>query len=114
MFAPRFSILTGLLGIFLMASASRFDAAEAVQIVSHIRREALASSVLTTAGYSKRRHILEIEFCNGAVYRYLEVPVSVYQGLLSADSKARYYDTKIKGNYHSLRLRAAKSSRQVN
>ena len=63
------------------------------------------SKVIAAIGYSKRRHILEIEFVNGAIYRYLEVAPSVYRDLITADSKARYYDTNIKGNYPSVRVR---------
>jgi hypothetical protein len=81
------------------------EAAEPAKIVSHIRREPIPSSALTAAGYSKRFHIMEIEFCNGAVYRYLDVPPGVYREFMSADSKARYYDWNIKGHYQSLRLR---------
>ena len=82
-------------------SASRARTA----VASHIPREAVVSKVIASIGYSKRRHILEIEFVNGAIYRYLEVAPSVYRDLISADSKARYYDTNIKGNYPSVRVR---------
>jgi hypothetical protein len=74
-------------------------------VTSHIPRESVASKVIASIGYSKRLHILEIEFVNGAVYRYLEVAPSVYRDLMTADSKARYYDTNIKGNYPSVRVR---------
>jgi KTSC domain len=83
------------------------SAAEPAAIRSHIRREPLPSTALATAGYSKKLHILEIEFCNGAIYRYLDVPPAVYRDLLSAESKARYYDWNIKGRYRSLRLRTS-------
>jgi hypothetical protein len=82
-------------------------AAEPAQIVSHIRREPVASTALTAAGYSKRLRIMEIEFCNGAIYRYLDVPAAVYREFRSAESKAQYYDWNIKGRYRSLRLRTA-------
>jgi hypothetical protein len=74
-------------------------------VISHIPRESVVSSVIASIGYSKRRHILEIEFTNRAVYRYLEVPPSVYRALVSAESKARYYVGNIKGNYPSVRVR---------
>jgi len=80
-------------------------AAEPARIVSHIRREPIASSALTAAGYSKRLHIMELEFTNGAIYRYLGVPPGVYREFMSADSKAQYYDWNIKGRYRALRLR---------
>ena len=79
--------------------------ADSTAIVSHIPREHVQSSGLASVGYSKRRHILEIEFVNGAVYRYLDVPPAVYRDLVSADSKTRYYVLNIRHNYRSLRVR---------
>ena len=72
---------------------------------SHIPRELVASKGIASIGYSKRLHILEIEFLNGAVYRYLQVAPSVHRDLMASDSKARYYDANIKGNYPSVRVR---------
>jgi hypothetical protein len=74
-------------------------------VTSHIPRESVVSKGIASIGYSKRLHILEIEFVNGAVYRYLQVAPSVHRNLMTADSKARYYDANIKGNYPSLRVR---------
>ena len=74
-------------------------------VISHIPRDRVTSNVIASIGYSRRRHILEIEFQNGAVYRYLEVSPSVYHDLMGADSKTRYYVTNIKGNYPSVRVR---------
>ena len=76
------------------------------RIVSHIPRQAVESSAIAKIGYSKHRHILEIEFVNGAIYRYLEVAPAVYRDLMSAESKARFYDGNVKGRYHSIRVRA--------
>jgi hypothetical protein len=109
MFSQRLSMLGGMLLIASTIFATPTTATESTTLVSHIKREPISSSALATVGYSKRRHILELEFVNGAVYRYLNVPPSVYRDLMSAGSKARYYDSNIKGNYRSLRLRAAKS-----
>ena len=81
--------------------------AEPAKITSHIRREPLASTALSAAGYSKRLHIMEIEFCNGAIYRYLDVPAVVYRDFQSAESKTQYYVWYIKGQYRSLRLRTS-------
>ena len=74
-------------------------------VISHIPRESINSRVIASIGYSRRLHILEIEFANSAVYRYLEVAPSVYRDLMTAESKARYYDASIKGNYRSVRVR---------
>ena len=74
-------------------------------IVSHIPREPIQSSAIAKVGYSKRRHILEIEFVNGAVYRYFDIPVSVHRDLMSAESKARFYDSNIRKHYRSVLVR---------
>jgi hypothetical protein len=78
---------------------------DSAEVTSHIPRQHVESSALRSVGFSKRRHILEIEFTNGAIYRYVDVPPSVYRDLLSADSKARYYDLNIKRNYQSIRVK---------
>ena len=74
-------------------------------VVSHIPRQEVQSSAMAKIGYSKRRHILEIEFVNGAVYRYFDVPFSVYDDLMSAESKARFYDSNIRKHYRSALVR---------
>ena len=78
---------------------------DATAIVSHIPREPVQSTGLASVGYSKRRHILEIEFTNGAVYRYVDVPSPVWRELMSAESKAGYYVSHIKKHYRSVRVR---------
>jgi hypothetical protein len=74
-------------------------------IISRIPRQSVDSSAIAKIGYSKRRHILEIEFVNSAVYRYLNVPVAVYGDLMSSESKARFYDSNVKGHYPSVLIR---------
>ncbi len=84
------------------------------QIISHIPRQRVDSSAIAKVGYSKRRHILEIEFANGAVYRYLDVPSSMYRDLISAESKARFYDFNIKGKYRSARVQPRIKDKSAN
>ena len=74
-------------------------------ITSRIPRQSVQSSAIAKVGYSKRRHILEIEFVNGAVYRYFDIPVSVHRDLMSAESKARFYDSNIRKHYRSVLVR---------
>ena len=83
-------------------------------IVSHIPRQPIASTAIAKVGYSKRRHILEIEFANSAVYRYFDVSPSVYRDLLSAESKARFYDFNIKGRYRSVHVRPRIKDKSAN
>jgi len=103
--------------LLLLLSVSRLSIADSLEsnkpgprqartaVTSHIPHQSVASKGIASVGYSKRLHILEIEFVNGAVYRYLQVAPSVHRDLMAADSKARYYDRNIKGNYPSVRVR---------
>jgi hypothetical protein len=52
---------------------------------------------MKSVGYSKTRQVLEIEFPNGAVYQYSDVPKSVYEGLMNAESHGRYFHRHIRG-----------------
>ena len=79
--------------------------------VSHIPRQQVESTAIAKVGYSKRHHILEIEFVNGAVYRYLNVPATVYYDLTAAESKARFYDSNIKRHYRSVLIRSRQKER---
>ena len=75
-------------------------------VVSRIPGQPVESTAIAKIGYSKRRHILEIEFVNGAVYRYLDVPVTVYRDLMSSESKARFYDSNVRRHYRSVLIRS--------
>lgn len=94
--------------ISLALSAARSADKSSDPIFSRIRHETVESTAVATVGYSKRLHALEIEFRRGGTYRYLEVPVAVYRGLMAADSKARFYNARIRGKYRSLRVRTAR------
>jgi KTSC domain len=83
----------------------------ASHIISRVPRQSVESTAIAKIGYSKRRHILEIEFVNGAVYRYLDVPVTVYRDLMSSESKARFYDSNIKRHYRSVLVRPRQKER---
>ena len=105
------SLVVFCISIAVVGVASAEPSATPSQIISHIPRQPVQSSAIAKIGYSKRRHILEIEFVNGAVYRYLDVPVVVYRGLMSAESKARFYDSNIRGHYRSVVVRSQQKER---
>jgi hypothetical protein len=97
-------VIVILTGVGAIRCADPPESHNSQPIVSHIPREPVHSTAIGRVGYSKRRHVLEIEFVNGAIYRYLDVPSSVYRDLISAESKARFYDFNIKGKYRSARV----------
>lgn len=54
---------------------------------------------MRTVGYEAQSRILEIEFESGAVYQYLGVPGKTYEQLLAAESKGRYFNSKVRDAY---------------
>ena len=94
------SIRVLLLITFATAAFAQSDA-----IVSHIHRQSIESRAIAAIGYSKRLHALEVEFRNGAIYRYRDVPPDVYRDLIAAESKAQFYDRNIRGHYRSIHVR---------
>ena len=95
----------------VIAVASAEPSPTPSHIISRIQRQPVHSSAIAKVGYSKRRHMLEIEFVSGAVYRYLEVPPPVYRDLMSSESKARFYDSNIRGHYRSVLVRSQQKER---
>ncbi len=63
----------------------------------------MASSLLSSIGYS-REATLEIEFRNGAIYRYFLVPRVVFEGLLAAPSKGRYFNRQVRNAFRWERI----------
>lgn len=47
--------------------------------------------------------MLEIEFANGGVYEYTDVPAEVYRALMSANSKGNYFDRHIRSAPYTCR-----------
>jgi hypothetical protein len=97
-----------------LACAEPSKSRSSTPIVSHVPRQRVESSAIAAVGYSKRRHILEIEFVNGAVYRYLDVPPAVHRDLMSAVSKARFYDSNIRRHYRSALVQPRHAGQSVN
>jgi len=61
-----------------------------------MKRINVRSSNLKSVGYEELAKILEIEFHDGRIYQYFDVPSTIYQGLISASSKGTYLDRIIK------------------
>jgi len=61
-----------------------------------MNRISVTSSNLRSVGYDLVSKTLEIEFNNGSVYQYFDVPKSIYDGLMNAESHGKYFDANIK------------------
>lgn len=60
-------------------------------------RQSVNSSNIRSIGYDNG--ILEVEFNSGGIYRYSNVPESIYQNLMSASSIGSYFASNIKNVY---------------
>jgi KTSC domain len=65
---------------------------------------AVESATLAAIGYDDAQGILRLEFRNRAVYSYLGVPGAVYEGLLAASSKGKYFNGEIRGHFRHSRI----------
>ncbi len=76
-----------------------------------LKRVPVESEAVRSVGYDAGSRVLQVEFDNGAIYHYLDVPDSEYQALLRAESIGRFVSYRIKANYHRYELmRAADES----
>lgn len=68
----------------------------------------LHSTTLATASYEASQSNLQLEFHDGAVYRYFQVPESTYRALLHADSHGRYFNRRIRGRFPYLQVQPSR------
>lgn len=71
-----------------------------------MNRKPVSSSNIASVGYDNGTQTLEVEFHNGSVYQYRNVPSGIYQGLMGAPSHGEYFDAYVKkGGYSYTRIR---------
>jgi len=70
-----------------------------------MNRQSVTSSNIESIGYSKEESILEVEFHDGSIYQYIEVPEYVYEGLMSASSHGTYLNDHVKHVYNYRKIR---------
>jgi len=63
------------------------------------------SSNLKSVGYDEAESILYVEFKANTLYEYYDVPSEVYEELLKAESKGKYYNAEIKTKYRVSKIR---------
>jgi hypothetical protein len=57
------------------------------------------STALTRASFNPETRQMDVQFVGGRTYSHEQVPVDVFEALVSAASPGRYYATNIKGTY---------------
>ena len=63
------------------------------------------SSNLRAVGYGSKTGILTIEFNNGGLYEYYDVPQNIYDGLMSDSSKGSFFHRFIRDSYRTVKIR---------
>lgn len=64
-----------------------------------MKMEPVNSSNVQTVGHDDDSSTLQVEFKNGAMYQYFDVPEAVFIALREADSVGGYLAANIKGTY---------------
>jgi len=64
-----------------------------------MKRINVESSNIESIGYDSKSQTLEIEFLNGSLYQYFDVPEHIFSALMNADSHGKYLNANIKGIY---------------
>lgn len=74
-----------------------------------MKRNGVKSSNIRSVGYDGGTKVLEVEFSNGAVWQYDDVPAVVYSEMISADSVGSYFARMVRGSYTAKREDAKES-----
>lgn len=62
------------------------------------------SSNLARFGYEANSQTLTVEFKNGGLYNYYDVPANLFEAMKHAASKGQFLASQIKGNYRYARV----------
>lgn len=93
-------LLTIVVGVGLscdgLVSEQPIGTAPAPSLQHAIERTPVRSSALRSVRYDEEQRVLEIEFSNGAVYQYFDVPAEVYSELMAAESHGRYFHQQVR------------------
>lgn len=67
-------------------------------------RQPVSSSNLSSVGYDSSAEKLEVEFKNGYVYEYYNVPQVMFEQLIQAPSVGTFFNANIRNAYACSRL----------
>lgn len=62
-------------------------------------KQSTRSTNLVTVGYDERTQTLEVEFLDGRVYQYYDVPDNMHDQLMRASSKVQFFNEHIRYSY---------------
>lgn len=72
--------------------------------IDKMERDLVDSSTIVSIGYEPSNETLEVEFKNGGIYQYYNVPISIHQDFMTSDSKGRFLNVYIRPAYACSRV----------
>lgn len=69
------------------------------------KRSPVSSSKIASVGYDKKSSIMEVEFHNGVIYQYFDVPEKVYLELINAPSHGAYFMHEVEDKFASAKIK---------
>jgi hypothetical protein len=70
-----------------------------------MERQSVNSESIRSVGYDPEKHTLEIEFNNSSLYKYFDVPDSIYIALMRARSKGAYVNDCVRDRFDCKKIR---------
>jgi hypothetical protein len=67
--------------------------------VAEMERDQVSSSTIVSIGYDSSSETLEIEFQNGGIYQYYNLPETIYQQLMESTSKGQFHHAYIRNAF---------------
>ena len=67
-------------------------------------RVPVSSGNLAAVGYDAATSTLEVEFRNGGLYQYFDVPSHEHEALMQASSHGEYFSAHIRNTYRYAKL----------
>ena len=64
-----------------------------------MERDLVNSSSIRSIGYDRSTDTLEVEFVNGSIYQYYDVPDNIYENFMVAPSKGQFFNTYVRNYY---------------
>jgi len=65
----------------------------------NMKIQSVISTAMIAVGYDETTRRMNIHFTSGKIYDFCNVPIHIYEGLLSATSKGTYYNKYIRDKY---------------
>jgi len=70
----------------------------------NMERKNIDSSMLQSIGYDANSSTLELEFKNGGVWQYFDLPESLWYEFEAAESQGKFFLREIKNQYPESRV----------